>query len=599
SSLILHPSSFPNNLPLQTGLFFGRKREQEQLLQRLVDPNYRLVTLVGAGGIGKTRLAIEVGKQVKMSFPDGVWFVPLAVVKGGAEQIKIAVGEAVGLGQGDKQMTGEQVLAILRDKQMLLIFDNSEPVLEEIAFIPEWLKRAPQISILATSREPLNFQAESVVGVGSLSVGSLPAGGLSTDTAEMGAAEALFAERGRMARDDFEVSAENLPQVRQICELVDGSPLGIGLAAAWVRRRSLTQIVEEIGRSLDILSTRLRDIDPRHRSMRAVFETSWQLLTAEEQGVLAGLSVFPGGVTAVAAAEVAGASLFVLDALCEKSLLQQQRESARYFMHSLVRQFAAEKLGDGETAVDHAFVDYFYQYAHDHQQTYEQLQPEWRNFLAGITKAHGLEAWQLVLDFVQVLDEPWFRQIRYNDMREGLTHALQAATALQDQPAFARILLRLGEVETELNNYAAAEAYLAEAINLLMQLEDSLGIAQAKYLLGRIKTDQAQNDEALALFLYARRIFEDEDDLSGVARCLNLIAFCYMKKQSDFQMARVHFEKSLAIQQNLPLSSTQVEALRLLARIKSNHGEYEAAENHLIEAAGLSKELNDVGEFAA
>ena len=258
----LHPSSVPNNLPRQTGNFFGREAEQAQLLQRLVNPGYRLITLVGTGGIGKTRLSLEVGQQVRASFPDGVWFVPLDAIKGGAEQIKIAVGEAAGFGQAGKQLTGDQVLAILRDKRVLLIFDNCEEVLNEIGFIAEWLRRAPEMAILATSREPLNFAAESV-----LVLDGLPTGDVGMGEPEMRAAEAMFAEQGGMARAGFVVTAENLPHVRQICRLVDGSPLGIALAAAWVRRRSLRQIGDAISDSLDFLSTRLRDADPRHHSM--------------------------------------------------------------------------------------------------------------------------------------------------------------------------------------------------------------------------------------------------------------------------------------------------------------------------------------------
>lgn len=177
-STIHHPpSTTRHNLPLQTTRFFGRAAEQAHLLERLVDPNYRLITLVGTGGIGKTHLAIEVGRQVKASFSDGVWFVALDAMQGGAEQIKIAVGEAIRLGQGglaqdDKQLTGDQVLAILRDKQMLLILDNCEGVLDELGFIPSWLNRAPQLAILATAREPLNFGAESVVLLEGLAVGA-------------------------------------------------------------------------------------------------------------------------------------------------------------------------------------------------------------------------------------------------------------------------------------------------------------------------------------------------------------------------------------------------------------------------------------------
>lgn len=589
SFLILQPSSFLTNLPLQTGRFFGRKTEQKQLLQRLVDPNYRLITLVGTGGIGKTRLSIEVGRQVKRSFPDGVWFVPLEAIKGGAEQIKIAVGEAVGLGQEGKQLTGEQVIAILRDKQLLLIFDNSEVALDDITFIPEWLKRAPQIAILATSREPLNFQAESVISLD----------GLPTGDAEISAAEALFAERGQMARDDFIVSADNLPQVRQICELVDGSPLGISLAAAWVRRRSLPQIIAEIGRSLDFLSTRLRDVDPRHRNMRAVFETSWQLLSPEEQAILAALSVFSTTFTAVSAEQVTGATLFDLDLLCEKSLLQQQHESERYVMHSLVRQFAADKLATRTPTVDHAFVAHFYQLAHEHQDDYAALQAEWGNLGTAVTKAHTAQSWPDVLNMVQVLDEPWFRQIRFHDMRQGLTLALDAAHALQNQPALARTLLRLGEIETELNDYAAAEAHLAAAMQELMRLEDSLGIAQGKYLVGRIKSEQGQDDESLKLFEASKQIFEEEEDLHGIAKNLNLIAVHHFKNSNNFQTAQRYLEQSAELQRPLPISPTYVETLRYLVRIMILSESYDVAETYLSKASAVSLQLKDMGEHAA
>lgn len=600
-----------HNLPLQTGLFFGRENEQNQLLKRLVDPAYRLMTLVGTGGMGKTRLSVEVGQQVKQSFPDGVWFVSLEAMTGGAEQIKIGVGEAMGLGQAGKQLSGEHVLNILRDKQMLLILDNCETVLDELAFIPNWLGRAPHLAILATSREPLNFQAESVVLLEGLPTSSLSGnlgfrnlGFLSKGPDFMGElalspAEALFVERAQMTRDGFVVSADNLAQVHQICELVDGSPLGIALAASWVRRRSLEQIVESIGRSLDFLSTRLRDIDPRHRSMRAVFETSWQLLSVEEQAVLAALAVFPATFTAEAAEEIANASLFVLDTLCEKSLLQQQYEPERYHLHSLVRQFALEKLADDAVIFDQAFVDYFYTWVDMHQTDYEQLQPEWGNLLASIHKAHHLERWSSVLELVNVLDEPWFRQIRFTEMREGLTLALSAATVLQAQPALANIHLRLAEIETELNEYEMAEAHLAESMHQLMRLEDSLGIAQATYLSGRIKNEQGQDEQALQFFARSKRIFAEEEDWLWVARTLNLTAVCHARKYRDFQTAKINLQESVQLQKQFPLSSTYIETLRNLARITGWLQAYDEADSYLVEAVAASQQLNDLGEYAA
>ncbi|KAA3657220.1 MAG: hypothetical protein DWQ04_28720, partial [Chloroflexi bacterium] len=442
---------------------------------------------------------------------------------------------------------------------------------------------------LATSREPLNFQAESVIALD----------GLPTGVLEMSAAEALFGERGRMARDDFAVTADNLFQVRQICELVDGSPLGIALAAAWVRRRSLPQIIEGIGQSLDFLSSRLRDVDPRHRSVRAVFETSWQLLTAEEVSVLAALSVFPTTFTAVSAAQVAGATLFDLDLLCEKSLLQQQHELERYEMHSLLRQFAADKLAIRTLEVDRAFVHHFYQFAHTHQNNYAQLQPEWRNLLTAVTKAHAHQLWQQVISFVQVLDEPWFRQIRFQDMRHGLMLALEAAKALQDQPALARALLRLGEIEIELNDYSVAETHLGEAVQHFMRLEDSLGVAQSEYLYGRIKSEQGQDNEALKLFETSKQIFEEEKDWLGVAQSLNLIAVHHFKNSSNFQTAQRYLEQSAHLQRQLPITPTYVETLRYLVRIMILTEAYDAAEDYLTKASEVSLQLKDIGEYAA
>lgn len=588
----LPATSLPcSNLPLQTTRFFGRHAEQKRLLERLVDPQYRLITLVGTGGIGKTRLAIEVGQQVKRSFPDGVWFIALDAVKSDGEQIKIAVGEAIGLARDDNQLTGDQIGAILRDKQMLLIFDNCETVLDALGFVPTWLNRARDLVILATSREALNFQAESVVVLE----------GLGIRDEGLGAAESMFAEQAQMARDDFRITDGNLDQVRQICQLVDGLPLGIALAAAWVRRRSLAQIIDSIGQSLDFLSTRMRDVDPRHRSMKAVLEASWQMLDVEKQGALAALSIFPASFTAEAAQQIAGAQVFDLDLFCEKSLLQQQHEGERYQMHSLVRQFAAEKLSIRKQEVEEAFVRYYFDYAQSSQDDYAQLSPEWNNFSAAIAKAYALAAWHTVLDFVEVLDEPWFRQVRFSDMRVGLMLAAKAAKALGDEEVLARSLLRLGEAEVEQNDYKVAESHLTDALTPFLQLEDGQGIARAKHLLGRIKSEQGDSAQALTLFEESKRIYEDEGNPLGIAQNLNLMAQHFTKNVLDHQVAQAYLEQSLSLQRQLQAtdSATYVGALRHLARISGSQGQYEVAETYLVEASDVAIQHKDMGEYAA
>jgi tetratricopeptide (TPR) repeat protein len=323
------------------------------------------------------------------------------------------------------------------------------------------------------------------------------------------------------------------------------------------------------------------------------------LLTPGEQAVLAALSVFPTTFTADAAAEIAQATPFDLDMLGEKSLLQQQHEPERYGLHSLVRQFAAAKLAEYTPELNRAFVRYFYQFAREHRADYAALQPEWRNFAAAITKAHTLAEWQSLLNLVQVLDEPWFRQIRFNEMREGLTLALDAAAALPDDLTLARLLLRLGEVEMELNAYAAATDHLAAAMQKLTRWEDSLGIAQAEYLYGRILSEQGRDEEALVQFEASKRIFAEEQDGLGVAKNLNLIAVYHFKQNRDFQKAQTCLEQALALQRPLPVSSTTIETWRYLARVQSMAGDYLAAEVCLVEALNVSRQQEDKGEYAA
>ena len=580
--------TIPGNLPLQHGVFVGRDEEQAHLLTRLADPNYRLITIVGAGGMGKTRLSIEVGARAKANFSDGVWFVALDAVTSNAEQIKIAIGEAAGLAHDNKQLSGDQVFAILRDKRVLLILDNSEIVLDHMRFIADWLKRAPHLTILTTSREPLNFQAESV-----LLLQGLPTGDVAANCAEV-----LFAEHARMADAGFALTAETLPLVRDICSMVDGSPLGIALAAAWVRRRSLSQIRDEIHHSLDFLSSRLRDIEPRHRSMRAVFEASWQLLTADEQTILAKLSIFPDTFTAHAAAAITHAELVDLDVLCEKSLLQQRHESERYVMHGLLRQFARDKLGKKMAIVDHAFITYYAAQAVQHQHHYDRLQPEWRNFAVLISKAHHHKAWQILLESVQALDEAWFRQIRFSEMHDGLTLALDAATALDDPLGLARLLLRLGEIEIEVNNHDQAEVYLLRALGYLSRLNHQRGIAHTKYHLGRIYFERTQDNQALVLFEAAKRIFETHNDTLGIAKNLNLMAL-YCMRLRDFDQAHKYLQQAYTLQEHGDYTPTFIETLRHLARVTRMLGQEHVSENLLTKAMTVSRAIHELGEYAA
>jgi len=340
-----HPSS---NLQLPTALtpFVGRERELAELAQLLVDPNCRLLTLVAPGGMGKTRLAIQVASNQRDKFADGVALVQLAAIHT-LESVVPAMADALGFSFYGPTTPRVQLFNYLRDKQMLLVLDNVEQLVDAAELFVELLQRAPEIKLVLTSREPLNLQGEWLFEIAGLEV---PADERA-EQFEASSAVALFVQRARRTRAGFALDAPERASVARLCRLVEGMPLALELAATWVKTLSVAEIVIEIERNLDFLGASLRDLPERHRSVRAVFDQSWQMLSAEEQRVLAKLSVMRGDFQREAAENVAGATLSSLSALVTKSLVRRAA-AGRYDLHELVRQYAAQRLS--ENAMDEA-----------------------------------------------------------------------------------------------------------------------------------------------------------------------------------------------------------------------------------------------------
>ncbi|HXQ38741.1 MAG TPA: AAA family ATPase, partial [Anaerolineales bacterium] len=327
-----------SNLPVPLTSIIGREHEMRAIIQQIQDPACRLLTLTGPGGVGKTRLALEVAHRLNESFKNGAPFVSL-VGTSTSEFIVPAIAEAVGFVFSGATELKVQLFNHFKEQQMLLILDNLEHLLSGIQLLDDLLEYAPGIKLLTTSREQLNLRAEWVFEVQGLPVSSH----IELDDLESNSAAALFIQRARQTDVNFTPRAENLPSITRICQLVDGLPLGLELAATWVRMMSLPEVAREIERSMDFLTTTARDASPRHRSMRAVFDYSWNLLSTEERQVMRKLSVFRGGFTRAAAEKVAGATLPLLSALLDKSLVRRN-ESGRYDLHELLRQYANVQL---------------------------------------------------------------------------------------------------------------------------------------------------------------------------------------------------------------------------------------------------------------
>ena len=322
-------------IPTPVMMLIGREKEIYQIINLLNDPTVRLATILGPGGIGKTRLALEVARQLAGHQPGQVCFAALdsaVLLSGLAQSVAVAIGFRFH-GQLDIE---RQLLLGLRNRKLLLVMDNLEHLPDAARFINEMLEAAPRLKILATSRQRLNLSAETVFSLGGLDYPT------SASRAQDYAAFMLFMKVARCSQPAFQPDTDDVSHICRICQLVEGMPLAIEIAATWIDLLTPEQIAEEIAHGINILQTTFQDLPERHRSMRAVFERSWQLLSGEEQGVFRKLSVFRGGFDRAAAKQVTGATLFMLSALVDKSLLTRIGKD-RFKLHELVRQFAQEK----------------------------------------------------------------------------------------------------------------------------------------------------------------------------------------------------------------------------------------------------------------
>jgi len=332
--------SSPTHLPVPTTPLVGREKELIEIARLFQDPHCRLLTLTGSGGVGKTRLALEAARQLQDRLRQGACFVSLMGV-GAPEFIVPAIADALNFSISGSMDPAQQILNYLSGRQMLLVLDNFEHLLDGVDVLGKILLYAPDVKLLVTSRESLHLQAEWTMEVHGLPV---PQTAQHAEL-ESNSAALFFMQRARQARAGFTLSDEERPALLHICQLVQGLPLALELAASWVRTLSCHDIAVEIERGLSFLAVTARDVPERHRSITAVFDHSWRLLSPEEQRVLRQLSVFRGGFTREAAEQIAGATLALLSSLVDKSLVQNNDlHVGRLDLHELIRQYAAMRL---------------------------------------------------------------------------------------------------------------------------------------------------------------------------------------------------------------------------------------------------------------
>ncbi len=355
-----------SNLPPDKTRFIGREAELSQIRQELSET--RLLSLIGPGGIGKTRLALKVAETLLDDFPDGVFFVGLAPLRSSTGIIQ-AISESLRIPIATQEAPRDQLIRFLRNKEILLVMDNFEHLLPGTEFLGELLQGAENVKLLATSRERLNLQSESIFQVGGL---TFPSAADAYETHEFDAV-ALFIQRASKVRPGFAPTPKEMVLIGKICQRVGGMPLAIELSAAWLQLLNVYEVAAELEKNLDLLATDVRDTPERHRSIRTVFDSSWSMLDPSEQGLFSCLSVFRGGFTRKAAQQVTGATLAQLAGLADKSLINFDPATGRLEVHELLRQFAQEKLEDVPDICHATLTAHANYYADFMEQAWEDL----------------------------------------------------------------------------------------------------------------------------------------------------------------------------------------------------------------------------------
>jgi predicted ATPase/transcriptional regulator with XRE-family HTH domain len=641
------PKQNPGNLPVSPTPFVGREHEIRAIMVQMLQPACRLLTLTGSGGVGKTRLAIEAGRQLESRFADGVFFISLAGVSG-SESVIPVIADALGLSFSGPAEPIVQVASYLRLKETLLVVDNMEHLLESGSLLGEILQKTQNVKILITSREQLRLQWEWIFEVEGLPIPE----GVDANF-EGNSAVILFLQRARQASQNFSLDSDEAEALVRICRMVGGLPLAIELAASWVRALSCRDIAVELERSLDLLETQKIDVPERHRSIKTVFEHSWVMLSGEEKRLLMYLSLFQGGFTREAALTVTGTSISLLSSLVDKSLLRHIKNPDRYDLHELIRQYTFARLQTDPAMAAQASEKYAVYYANwiaaleapfkspRQPQTSQLIHAETSNWHASWHWAVENQRLDLLRTMSPCLN--WYFEVHgyYDEAMSAFKTALDAfrtrgapasLESAEEKSAFAGLLDQVGWFEFRKGNVEKGAALFAESLELARGLNDpeilyyiygnwgylalmkgdipeagrltTESLACARILnspwhiaipisvLGIVAYEQGNLTEAFQQLTESLKIWRTVGDPRGLVFCMLYLGMTALAL-NDIPTSRSILMESNEIAESNMDRWAHALGLDLLGMISLFQGQNEEALAYFTESVTLSKEIGD------
>ena len=596
----------PNNLPQQLTRFIGREQALADLDSLLAKT--RFLTLTGSGGCGKTRLSLQVAADALERFSDGAWLVELAPISDPA-LVPQTVATILGLKEEAGKPISQTLMDHLADKQLLLILDNCEHLLDACAKLVDLLLRhCPQLTILASSREGLGIDGEQAYRVPSLSLPD-PKQALTPTTIAPFEAVQLFVDRARLARPDFHVTDQSAAALASICQRLDGIPLAIELSAARIRSLSVDEINRRLDQRFRLLTGGSRTAMPRQQTLRSLIDWSYDLLLEPEKQLLQQLSVFVSGATLdavehVCAAGDSGGILDLVNSLCDKSLLLAEPASGqtRYQLLETVRQYARERLlveSADSGAVRGRHLDFFVALAEeaeaellgaDQAMWLERLEVEYDNLRAAIEWALAGPNVQGCLRLCGALQRFWIAHGRLSEGREWCERALQASVASGETPERAKTLSGAGLLAYQQIDYPTAIARLGESLEIRRRLGDRKGVAISLNNLGMVALNQGDLASARALHNESLALARELGNRNGMARSLGNLSMV-ASEQNDFATARALLEQSLTILRELKDRDGIAISLHLLGDIACKEADVLSARGYFAESLMILRDL--------